>query len=196
MFLRKLTIFTFLIFAPGVAFGALQGGGVTLATVEPVLEVSSPEISYSELIANIDAGKISSVEIPISRRSLDGVMADGTVFSVIMPVDRKFADQLVAAGIETRFSNNPISTQIADPGQYFWWALMDIVPFLIFVIFFVFAVFWMRKGNQKILKQRNDDYLANFQNINNEYLVRIEKIQGNFLNRLEKILTQRNDQNG
>ncbi len=110
------------------------------------------DVAYSTLRRLADDGEIVSAQIPVYGNSVRGHLKDGSEIRALISDNQRVADLLVAAGVETRFV---LPADKMESGIASVWRdiAMDLIPFLIFLVFVGFVVFAMKGWRQAIDQQ-------------------------------------------
>lgn len=139
----------------------------------PWLE-SYEKISYSELRKLIDDGQIEEARVLNDGWWVTVKTKDGDYFDTRVTPQTPIADHFYDAGVTVSIRHNNIEGDELPK----WLSLfLNILPLLIFFVFFAVIMFFMRKAN-------------------GGYYSRAEKMQADFFERLEKLLTEHKDSNG
>ena len=99
------------------------------------------DISYSEFLAGIDAGNITSVTI--QENNIAGQMANGQTFQTYAPNDATLIDKLNAKGVN--INAKPIETSA------FMTFLVGWLPFIILIGIWIFFMRQMQGGGGKAM---------------------------------------------
>ncbi len=115
-------------------------------TFSPSLSSSSPEMTYSNFLSEVDAGKIKKVEFTDGSTggttSLNFERGDGTKGSVFGPYDRDLVNVLVRHKIDI-VQEKPAS------GPPLWAIALNILPYVLFVGIFIYFIRQMQQGGSR-----------------------------------------------
>jgi len=102
------------------------------------------ELDYNRFLAQIQAGKVSSVTI-VDERGVTGTLDDGTTFRTIIPVDPELYRMLVESGATVKFEMPP------EPS---WWIslLSNMIPVLIMVALFFYMLQQSQGGGKQVMQ--------------------------------------------
>jgi len=102
------------------------------------------ELDYNRFLAQIEAGKVSSVTI-VDERDVTGTLDDGTNFRTIIPGDPELYRKLVESGATVKFETPP------EPS---WWIslLSNMLPVLIMVALFFYMVQQSQGGGRQVMQ--------------------------------------------
>jgi ATP-dependent Zn protease len=153
-------------------------------------ESKSEEVTYSELRKLIDDGVVKR-----GRVSNDGwwvtVYTDGARYYAQVTPQTPIADYLYEAGVPVRIDH---LAEDDDERPLWLEVFYNLLPLLIFVVFFVGIMAFMGRANKK-QKSKYDEHLKKVEQVNAEYFSQAEKLQNEFFERLEKLLVGRNNSN-
>ena len=99
------------------------------------------EISYSEFLAGVDAGNITSVTI--QENNIAGQMAGGQTFQTYAPNDASLIDKLSAKGVN--INAKPVESSA------FWMFVSGWLPFIILIGIWIFFMRQMQGGGGKAM---------------------------------------------
>ena len=99
------------------------------------------EISYSEFLAGVDAGNISSVTI--QENNIAGQMTNGTTFQTYAPYDASLIDKLNDKGVD--INAKPVESSA------FATFLLSWLPFIILIGIWIFFMRQMQGGGGKAM---------------------------------------------
>lgn len=102
------------------------------------------ELDYNRFLAQIEAGKVSSVTI-VDERDVTGTLDDGTNFRTIIPGDPELYRKLVESGATVKFETPPAPS---------WWIslLSNMLPVLIMVALFFYMVQQSQGGGRQVMQ--------------------------------------------
>lgn len=91
-----------------------------------------PDISYSEFLSQVNAGRVGKVTIPRTRA--DGVYRDGGLFTLTVPASQEqMLAALQAKGVEIWYSDTTSETS-----QWSW--LVNLVPLVLLAALWFFMI--------------------------------------------------------
>ncbi len=133
------------------------------------------QISYSELRTLIDNGEVDEARVLNDGWWVTVKTKEGEYFDTKVTPETPIADHLYEAGIPVTIEHyNEGSEEEADDLPAWLSLVINILPLLLFLVFFAGIIFLSRKQT-------------------NAYYGRAEKMQADFFERLEKLLTERKE---
>ena len=98
-----------------------------------------PEISYSQFLSDVDAGKVAKVTI--ARTTLDGSFTDGGAFRVVVPAaQEQMLEALRQKQVEVWYADKP------DQSLSNW--LMNLAPLVLLAVLWFFMIRQVRARSQ------------------------------------------------
>ncbi len=109
----------------------------------------TPELTFSELDAAIDNGRVVSVEFTEGSSRVEGMLSDGTRFETVLPplTSGVFAQDLIANADSVEVSTN------ARSGGTNWLAVIGTIAPLILMILLVWIIFTRISGGKSASKK-------------------------------------------
>ena len=106
---------------------------------------AAPSPTFSQLLTDIEAGKIASVTMSVGEQELSVTTTDGETFTTGYP--DQYADTLTQQ-LET--ANVPLTVE--GRGSTPWWTfLITLLPFVLFIGFWIFLMNRMQGGGSKVM---------------------------------------------
>ena len=101
--------------------------------------------NYSEFLTQVDKGQVKNVTIQTKNNRLDVQLKGGKKYQTAYPdnTEQNLVNQL-------RAENVPIDVK-AKTGSGWWTALTYILPFVIFLLFWLFIINQMQGGGSKVM---------------------------------------------
>ncbi|MGA0540884.1 ATP-dependent zinc metalloprotease FtsH [Neotabrizicola sp. VNH66] len=126
---RNIAFWVVLLLLIVALFNLFSGGSPTL---------SSRQVSYSEFMAQVDAGRVASVELNGEQIRIQ--TRDGTTYTTIKPEDEAITDKLIAKGVAVE----------AKPQQQsgFMSILMTFLPFVLLIGVWIYFMNRMQGGGR------------------------------------------------
>ncbi|MGQ4659887.1 ATP-dependent zinc metalloprotease FtsH [Lysobacter sp. F6437] len=112
------------------AFGPRTAGG---ASAEP--------LAYSQFVEQVQADTIESVKIGEDRTTITGERKDGTKFTTYKPEDKDLITDLLQHDVAI--------TQTPPGGPSFWSLLLNFLPIILIIAFWIFVMRQMQQGGSK-----------------------------------------------
>ena len=112
------------------AFGPRTAGG---AASEP--------LSYSQFVEQVQADTIESVKIGEDRTTITGERKDGSKFTTYKPEDKDLITDLLQHDVAI--------TQTPPGGPSFWSLLLNFLPIILIIAFWIFVMRQMQQGGSK-----------------------------------------------
>ncbi len=135
---------------------------------------SYEKISYSELRKLIDDDQIEEARVLNDGWWVTVKTKDGEFFDIRVTPQTPIADHFYDAGVPVSIRHKSVE----DDELPYWLSLfLNILPLLIFIVFFAGIMFFMKRNG-------------------GGYYARAEQINKDFLDRLEKLLTEHKENNG
>ena len=114
---------------------------ILIVVISSIMENSNSKMTYSELIENIDAGNVTSIELASGGESATITLNDKTQKQVNIPSLDSFityVQDYLKAGNFT----------LEEDSESIWLTILSLItPFGLLIIFFVFWFFMMNPGN-------------------------------------------------
>jgi|GEM_PF-7069365 len=145
------------------------------------------EVTYSEIRKLIENGEVKSASVTGDGWWVSVVTIDGNRSYAQVTPQTPIADHLYDAGIPVKIVH---WNEDEDETPLWLKVFYNVLPLLIFIVFFVFVMFLLRGVNGKVFK-KNDEHLAKAEAINNDHLAKVEEMQKRFFERLEKLLSEK-----
>src|SRR5690606_13662472 len=112
------------------AFGPRTAGGA-----------SSEPLSYSQFVDQVQADTIERVKIGKDRTTITGERRDGTKFTTYKPEDKDLITDLMQHDVAI--------TQTPPGGPSFWSLLLNFLPIILIIAFWIFVMRQMQQGGSK-----------------------------------------------
>jgi len=113
------------------AFGPQTAGGG--GSTEP--------LAYSQFVEQVQADAIESVKIGEDRTTITGERKDGTSFTTYKPEDKDLITDLLQHDVAI--------TQTPPGGPSFWSLLLNFLPIILIIAFWIFVMRQMQQGGSK-----------------------------------------------
>jgi cell division protease FtsH len=108
---------------------------LTIWLLLPLLLRATPQLTYTQFVNAVDAGRVASVSID-SQGDATGTLKDGTQFTTAIPIALS-GDALLA-----RLEKNDVSVEAVPPRASLFSLLLSFAPFLLL------GWFWIRMGRR------------------------------------------------
>ena len=106
---------------------------------------AAPSPTFSQLLTDIEAGKISAVTMKVGSQELSVVPKDGAKYTTGYPAE--YSDQLIE---ELDTAGVPLTVE--GIGSTPWWTfLITLAPFVLFIGFWIFLMNRMQGGGSKVM---------------------------------------------
>ena len=112
------------------AFGPRTAGGA-----------SSEPLAYSQFVEQVQADTIASVKIDEDRTTITGKRKDGSAFTTYKPEDKDLITDLLQHDVAI--------TQAPPGGPSFWSLLLNFLPIILIIAFWIFVMRQMQQGGSK-----------------------------------------------
>lgn len=144
------------------------------------------QIDYTELRKLIDEGQIDSARVLRDGWWVTVKTKEGKFFDTKITPQTPIADHLYEAGIPVKFehwSDDDEGGEIPKWRQIF----LNILPLLIFIVFFIVILWWSQKRGRKV----QDECLDRAKAINDEFLDRQQKQFETFIEDFSALLKKK-----
>jgi cell division protease FtsH len=111
------------------AFGPRTGGG------------GSETLAYDQFIQQVQADRVESVKIGEDRTTITGERKDGSSFTTYSPGDKDLVNDLLEHDVAI--------TQTPPGGPSFWALLLNFLPIILIIAFWIFVMRQMQQGGSK-----------------------------------------------
>jgi cell division protease FtsH len=102
--------------------------------------------TYSDVIAQVQAGQVESAVFDPGKRSVSVVLKDGTKESVNYPSDQS------ALGFQNKLQAHNVAFDSKGVGGSSWWGLLlSLLPFVLLFGFLIFMMSRMQGGGSKVM---------------------------------------------
>ncbi|MGY1425413.1 ATP-dependent zinc metalloprotease FtsH [Lysobacter sp. A289] len=110
-------------------------------TFGPRTSAPAVPLAYDQFVEQVQADKIEKVKIAEDRTTITGERKDGTPFTTFSPGDKDLVNDLLQHGV--------VIEQVPPGGPSFWSILLNFLPIILIIAFWIFVMKQMQQGGGK-----------------------------------------------
>ncbi|MGY0618725.1 ATP-dependent zinc metalloprotease FtsH [Lysobacter sp. A378] len=114
---------------------------VVFQTFGPRTSAPAVPLAYDQFVEQVQGDKIEKVKIAEDRTTITGERKDGTPFTTFSPGDKDLVNDLLQHGV--------VIEQVPPGGPSFWSILLNFLPIILIIAFWIFVMKQMQQGGGK-----------------------------------------------